>query len=148
MLEPLSAISLASAIVQFVDFGSKLVSGSLELYRSADGSSVTDAELEAVATDIVRINDKLAVTAAANVQHATPSPDDMVLRNLAQSCNLISKELLQALRDRKVRGPHKRWQSFRKALAVTWDKERIGDLERRLSRIQSQINSRIIMMIR
>ena len=37
MLDPLTAIGLASNIVQFVNFGSKVISTSLELYYFDDG---------------------------------------------------------------------------------------------------------------
>jgi len=47
-MDPLTAISLASSIVQFVDFGSKLIGGAREIYCS----TAQNATLEVVITEI------------------------------------------------------------------------------------------------
>jgi hypothetical protein len=52
MLDPLTALSLAGNIVQFVDFSTKLLAKGHELYKSADGTSVGYSELEAIAKDL------------------------------------------------------------------------------------------------
>ncbi len=57
MLDPLTALSIASSIVQFVDYGSKLLSKSYELYESADGTTIGNAELEVIAKDLQDLNE-------------------------------------------------------------------------------------------
>ena len=51
-MDPLAALSLAGNIIQFVDFGGRLLGGAGEIYRSADGSLKVHDELELVATDL------------------------------------------------------------------------------------------------
>ena len=149
MLDPFSTISLASAIVQFVDFSAKLIAGSVELYRSVDGRSVANVELENIAADIKQLNEGL--TYAENqpgAQSRQRSKDEIALGKLAVSCNQINDDLLRVLDAQKAGGPHKKWQSFRKALNTLWDKEKVRELEKRLSRIRDQINSHLLSMMR
>ncbi len=46
MLDPLTAVSLASSVVQFTDFGIKLIRGSIKLYETPDGVHADYADLE------------------------------------------------------------------------------------------------------
>ena len=59
MLDPLTAVSLASAIVQFVDSSSKLVRVSLKLYALDEGSSKQNLDLEHAIAGINELNKKL-----------------------------------------------------------------------------------------
>jgi hypothetical protein len=58
-MDPLSALSLAGNIVQFVDFGLKLLSGAVELYKSPSGTLAAHHELELVTTDLSALVIKL-----------------------------------------------------------------------------------------
>jgi hypothetical protein len=53
MLDPFNALSLASAAVQFVDFGTKLVSTGHDIYKSVEGAATENLEIEA-ATSILQ----------------------------------------------------------------------------------------------
>ena len=59
MLDPLTAIGLASAIVQFVDYGSKVIGMASEMYKSADGALKDNAELEDWTTKIDQSSDRI-----------------------------------------------------------------------------------------
>lgn len=52
MLDPLTALSVAGTIVQFVDFGTKPLSQANELYKSSVGTLKSNYELELVMTDL------------------------------------------------------------------------------------------------
>ena len=47
-MDPFTAIGLASAIVQFVDYASKLVKGTIEIYGSATGDTAETGSLKLV----------------------------------------------------------------------------------------------------
>jgi hypothetical protein len=57
MMDPLSALSLAAAVAQFIDFGSELVCHTKEIVKS--GSSVNVQHLSRVASDLVEINSSI-----------------------------------------------------------------------------------------
>jgi hypothetical protein len=52
VLDPLTALSVAGTIVQFVDFSSKILSHTAEFYNSAEGALSTNEELELVTADL------------------------------------------------------------------------------------------------
>jgi hypothetical protein len=64
MTDPITAVSLIGTILQLVDFGSRLVSKSTELYRSADGALKQNINVETAAKDISQLlNNKQGTTA-------------------------------------------------------------------------------------
>ena len=47
-MDPIAAIGFAANILQFINFGCKLVSESQQIYNSVEGASVETLELEAI----------------------------------------------------------------------------------------------------
>lgn len=68
MLDPLAALSLAASIVQFVDFSSKILSDSYEIYKS--GSTSHHEGIKSITTDLTtlvrRIQNDLEPAAGPN----------------------------------------------------------------------------------
>jgi hypothetical protein len=58
-MDPLTALSLAGTVVQFVDFRSKLLLAGRELYKSTTGSLTVNDEIELVTSDLLAITQKL-----------------------------------------------------------------------------------------
>ena len=61
-MEALSAVSLASNIVQFLEFGLRVLSKGNKIYRSVDGALEENLDLEVVTYDLVVIQTKLKCT--------------------------------------------------------------------------------------
>jgi hypothetical protein len=146
VLDPISAVSLTSAIVQFVDFSAKLISKSHEIYTSSSGVSQENVNLQAIAdrlgTLAIHFNDDLSTGGGIK-------PASQCLSSLALSCKDVADELLQAIESLKVHsGPNRKWRTFRKALKSMWEKGRIEDLERRLNDLRSQLTIELVAHIR
>ena len=146
VLDPFSALGLASNIAQFVDFSSKLISNSYELYKST-GHLVETIELKMVANDLSQLTDKLQ-RSSQNGLTPPGSPDEEDLKKLAASCKEIADELLAILRDLGVKSPHQKWQSFRQALRTARKKEKIDALERRINLFRQQITMKLVAILR
>jgi hypothetical protein len=69
-MDPLTALSLAGNIIQFVEFGSKLLLQGYELYLSNAGRLEVDEELELTTADLTSLIAKLRV---AGVNESEPS---------------------------------------------------------------------------
>jgi hypothetical protein len=138
-MDPLTAISLAGTIVQFVDFTTKFVSKSTELYRSGSGVLAENANIEKTTADLKKLNHRLEQTAAAH------EPD---LQTLCQACGEVADQLLNALAKLRVTGQGQKWQSLRKALRSIWSKADITQLEQRLASFRSELNLRIVIGMR
>lgn len=54
MLDPLTALSLASAVVQLVDFGARLLDDSSQLYYK--GRTLELASLKTITDDLIEVN--------------------------------------------------------------------------------------------
>jgi hypothetical protein len=148
-MDPLTALSLAGTIVQFVDFGSKLLSAGRELYKSTTGSLTVNDEIELVTSDLLAITQKLR-------------PDQSLGLEFQQICveaARLAQELLGKLDKVKVKttaedridgkGREKqKWKTLKQALASVWSDDDIVALVERLSRIRQAIETRILLSLR
>lgn len=147
MLDPLTAIGLASAIVQFVDFGSKLISETKELSHSVDGSSTQNEERQAVTEDLRELCKNLS-SSQSRAPSAKPSTDELALLELSGSCKVVADELVAVLEKLRVKSAHEKWGSFKMALKGAMKKEKIESIRVRLDRIQSQLQLRLTSILR
>ncbi|ELR05577.1 hypothetical protein VC83_07700 [Pseudogymnoascus destructans] len=92
-MDPTSAMGCAANAIQFVEFGRKLVSESLEIYRSAD--NVRNANNN-------RLNEKVRA--------------EKELNRICKNCDDVAQQLLQELDKMRLHGGHRKWGSFRQAL--------------------------------
>ena len=153
MLDPLTAISLASAVVQFTDFGIKLVKGTIELYHSADGLSGERSNLEHQITLVRKYAEKIIHSSQHNGDDDPASENDKELGELAASCKSIASELLSVLDKLKVKkpaGPGRKWETLRKIVAALTphNKNKIEALDKRLYRVKGDMLNRIQLMMR
>ena len=116
MLDPLTALGLASSIVQLITFTSDLVAKGRDIYQSADGALVENLELEAI-TKSLR---DLSLEVEPPVSGGNLTKVDRQLQQLCTGCRKVADELLDVIQKLKTHGPHKRWTSFRQALDSVW----------------------------
>ncbi|KAI0385919.1 hypothetical protein F5Y04DRAFT_160000 [Hypomontagnella monticulosa] len=120
-MEPLSALSLAGNVIQFIEFTTKLLSTSIEVYRSAEGASNDHLTLGEICGQLSGLSGRLR---ASKVNHRE-SASELALRDIADLCNADCARILAVLNDLKVKeGSHRAWNSFRHALKHAWKGER------------------------
>ena len=139
-METLGVIGLVDNIIQFVDFGSKLISKSVQLYQSSDGVLTEIITTETVTNHLIQLNSKL--------KNAANATGDKALETLCKSCSAVAAELLGALNKLKVHGKKERWKSMRKALRSLWSKEKIQEIEKRLASFREELNLHIAVDLR
>jgi hypothetical protein len=132
-MDPLTALGLASNIVQFVDFTSKIISATHSLYRSAAGAKTEHSELEKVAKSLRSLADQ--ATPPSFQKTKSLSAEDLALIELGELCRGVSDELLCVLQSLKVKGSKRGWKSFYQALRSEWKQREIAALQIRLDRI-------------
>jgi len=150
MLDPLSALSVAGAIVQFVQFSSKLISKGHELYKSTDGASLGHAELETIAKDLQELNGRLSSPAGSKEGRQTNWKDSGdSLTRLSEQCSVVASELIATLGKLKVEGPaSRRWKSLRQALKCLLQKSEVEALAARLQYLRDEIDFHILVSMR
>ena len=146
VLDPISALSLAGNVVQFVEFCGNVVSESRKNYRSITETSLENTELESIAEDLRRLTNQLH---SSGDDRAISAAGDKEFAKLLGSCHDVADELLQAVELLKVRqGPHQKWKSFRQAFLSVLNKEKLARLQSRLSAIREQIALHLVSSIR
>ena len=146
-MEPLSALSLVAAVIQFVDFGGNLLSESRQMYKSASGASSENAALEEIYENLGRLADKMTVSTGL-ASHKS-SNEEEALGKLATSCKDLTDDLMTTIEELKVKGgTHRKWKSFHSALKTVGKKSHIEELQRRLDKLSLQLTVQLAAIIR
>ncbi len=86
VLDALAALSVASSVVQSVEFSVKVISKGNKYYRSADGALVENTELVATVETFCRLNDGLTKSLWGLLQAKPMSNEAKALQSVAQNC--------------------------------------------------------------
>lgn len=86
VLEALAAISLANAVVQFVEFTTKVASKGHEYQKSVDGAIKEHIELDEYAEKFSRLSQRLTDATMLLPSQDRLSEDEMSLLAVAKKC--------------------------------------------------------------
>lgn len=147
VLDPLSALSLAGNVVQFIEYSCSILSESRKYYQSATRTSSENIELENVADSLRQFSVQLQCP--KNDQRLPPRDDEAAFANVLASCWEVANELLQAVQRLKAKdGTHKRWNSFRQALVSVWNKDKLLRMQSRLAFLREQVTLHLVSTVR
>jgi hypothetical protein len=147
MMDPLSALGVASNIIQLITFTNDLVSKGREIYKAVDGELVENLELETIAKSLQDLSSCVS-TSLKSTKKRTFSETDYRLKELCDGCNEVSRQLIAVISELKAEGRHKKWNSFRQALNSVWKKEAIDALLKRLERYRGQLDTTLLVSLR
>ena len=137
-MDPISAVSLASNVVQLLDFSLKIVSKASDIYHSAQGTEIRNVDLGNVTENLISLN-RRAQNRARKVCAYAISEDEQALGALTEACNQIGETLVAALQKARIQGAHRGWKSMRQALKSVLGRDRIQELFDRLKQYREQI---------
>ncbi|KAF8855038.1 hypothetical protein BDZ45DRAFT_22299 [Acephala macrosclerotiorum] len=138
-LDPLTALSVAGNICQFVDLAGKLFFETKEIYGSGTGSLASNDNLEQLTNEMLNITQKLK---------EYPGIVDLELKALCKDCAVDANKLLDALNKLKVQGSKTRYKSMKKALKSVMGRREVRDLQARLAGYLVAINLRVAVNFR
>lgn len=131
-MDPVSVLGVAANVLQFVDFGRKILSKTSELRKK--GTTKENVDIEAIATHLKetlrRVNNCFPPTSSAALL-------------LQSQCVTIIDELLQAIDALRVTGQPTRWKSFRKAIKAIRSKDEIAEWTQRLEALRNEYNVQV-----
>jgi hypothetical protein len=147
VLDPMSAVSLASSIVQFIDFSGKIVSKGRRIYLSAEGALPKNLELGVVTNDLSRLAGALRKAA---LDRTKSNDDEKSLQTISDECAKIADILLERLEKLKVKSDakHRGWKSVRQALKSVWSKEELEELAARLWMFRDQLQFQVLVSMK
>jgi hypothetical protein len=163
-MEPLTALGLASNVVQFVDFASKVISQTVKIYRTAPKGNDQDEHkiLENVTRDLVIYSESLKKSLESQTPNvargfrdtllpAAPPPvlseADQEIVHICNDCKKISARLLAVL-DKLRSSKITLWNSFLDALKTIWSEEEIQSLRQVLDTYRHQMSLYLLVSIR
>jgi hypothetical protein len=154
-MDPLTALSVAGTVVQFVDFGSKLLGNTAHLYKSARGSLEATEELKLVTGDLQSVVTKLRNEPSMGLGgDSQPMTEDLqrekdVFLEICDMAANIADELLGRLKSLTVEQKGSRaFNSFKAALKAAWSKDEVASLRERLSTLKDSLQSRMMVSLR
>jgi hypothetical protein len=151
-MDPLTALSVAGTIVQFVDFGSKMFSEGCQMYKSVNGTVTANEELELVIFDLHALTKKLRKLFQRQSVISTPLNDMSdqldVVDKICEEAERIAQEILRRLDGLKVEGQKCRtWKSFGQAIKCAWTREEIAAMVRQLAALKDTLVARVTYSI-
>ncbi|KAF8855734.1 hypothetical protein BDZ45DRAFT_746174 [Acephala macrosclerotiorum] len=153
-LDPLTALSVATSVIQVVDFSLKIVSKSRDLYRSNGGVLEENGETETVTIRPEDLTSRLQYPEDIQDRTGQHGTDERTqhnrLRDICQECSEASDELIAFLGKLKVPkwSENRKWKSFRQALKSVWSKKAIDQMASRLEVLRAELDSHILEILR
>lgn len=138
-------------MIQFVDFGSKLVKESVKLYKK--GQLEVHEQATSAANDILDYTIKLRQTLRPSGGSVALTDDEVLLEIICKGCDDLANDLLLRLDRIKVpqkdkKGKKRIWPSLTAAFQSLWTEEELLHIEERLKEYRRQIDSRVIQSLR
>jgi hypothetical protein len=148
-MDPLTAISLAGNIIQFVEFGTQLLGRAGRLYTSTAGSLAVYDELELATTDLRALVSRLRDSPSSS---ASGQEDEVTWLNLKRICDeaaSVADEFIRKLGGLKLRkGKFQKLRSLHEAVKTFWSEKEITALSKRLSSFQDALETHVLFSIR
>jgi hypothetical protein len=147
-MDPISALSLAACVVQFVSFTGNVVSKGKLIYDIGDGSLVGNIDFQVIATRLESLTGKLR-----DGLKDTPgclTEDEQQLESVCEDCIAISAKLIRRLErlNDKQQCKGEAWKSIRQALKSVWSKKEIDEIVKRLDLFRGDLDTNILVSMR
>ncbi|KUJ09002.1 uncharacterized protein LY89DRAFT_741301 [Mollisia scopiformis] len=154
MLDPVSAIGVAAAVIQFVEFGGHLLSDAYEIYTSPSGQKAEHVTNATLTKDMGQLARQVDQKSRSLSQHGQQSDSEAQLLKLCGECKNISNDLLAALGILRLRGTSsfsfnrsEISRSFKVALRGMWSEKKIDKMGKELIRIKQQMMMAILVCV-
>jgi hypothetical protein len=141
-MDPLSAVSLAGNLIQFIQFGVQLICKAEEIQKL--GSEASHLDLEDLTRDFHGLTSRLVLPPRGPTPFLTPNETA-----LNDNCMVISSDFIKHLEKLKVsvHRPRK-WNTFRQALKTIWAEKDIKNTAQRLVNYKSQLELHLLVALK
>ena len=145
-MDPLTAFSLACGVIQVIDFSTKTLMECREIYR--EGTLSDHRNLEDLIKHLIDIREKLDLPDATRRTESPIAADDQSLIELSRQCSATAGQLVEKLHSLGIQGPRKSRKAILKILKSLWEKGEIEDIQKRLDRYQTALDTQILVSLR
>ncbi|OCL02492.1 hypothetical protein AOQ84DRAFT_422676 [Glonium stellatum] len=134
VLDAFTALRLAGNIIQFIDFGSKLIVDTYKTYKSTAGTSEELEHVEQVTASLNGLSYRLTLEISSN-SSLNSATHEWKLVELAKKC-------------KKKCGFHSKWESLQQAYRSLMKERRIWELRNRLSDYRNELSIQLVSMLK
>lgn len=144
-MDPLTALSVATATIQFVEFGSKILKLCAEIRENAKGTTEANAEIE---SSTQRLQEIQRLLKPVEVTEDVPEQDVQAIEDARRECEEAAIELLQLLQDLKP--SRRRWfgDDAKAAYRAHRAQKKIEALQQKLERRNERLQSALTVTTR
>ena len=139
VLEALAAVSLATSVLQFIDFSAKIISKGNQYYKTGDGSCDEDKKLQAVGQNLETLSRDLKASMKPLTTFSKLTQAEQALCDIASECENTGFKLKAAVDDLRKSGSQTKWKSFRQALKSQWKRDEIEATLRELRMVREDL---------
>jgi len=140
-MDPVTAVQLTAAVIDFTCFAWGLIRGTKDIYHSVNGTLDENERIEVVIRDLDRIAGDLG---RSTTGHLAP---ELAIKQLAEDCKEESVKLLGLLKKLRVRGKITIWKSLKAKFLTLMTKEEIEELKQSLDYYRSEIKLNLILVL-
>ena len=142
----LDPVGIAAAVLQFADFGRRLLSDTWEVYQSPSGQVVQNLEVSMVVNDLAKLTNVLTPNIRGGPLGSNQDIENQ-LPEICAKCKSLSNEIQNALakiyKQPTRRNEEKLQQStgeaFRASLHTWWREDKIPEMRRQLKTIHRRL---------
>lgn len=141
MVEAVAAFSVAASIIQFIDFGSKLMSRIWQFYKSSRKSEEALPDVQRITADLLDVLKRVDIPDNEN------NEADNGLQQLVVECHNVATDLLKLLNSLHADNQSKR-KAIQSAFKLMWREEDILSLQKRLDQCRAQLVIHLLASLR
>jgi len=145
-MDPLTALSLAGNIIQFVDFSTKLISAIHQIHTKGELDVL--AGVASAANRLLDYATKLQQPLHAPGVSGCLTEDEIVLERICQECTELAGQLIARLTKLQLSEKRNIWRSFGMTLLSYWSKEDWVAMVERLAEYRREIDSHVLRSLR
>ena len=138
-MEALALVGVISSIVTLVDFGSGLLSDTIELHKSTTKALTEHKTTEQLCRDLVCLTQTLRLSMELVTREESLSENEKALERLGTESIQVANKLLGYLETFKSHGKHKSWGSMRQAFKVVTGRAKVEGLTECLEMIKQHL---------
>jgi hypothetical protein len=140
MMDPVTAVGFAANILNFIDYSHKVVTGTVEVFKS--GSTSKNVHVSEIIGDLKDAAEQMRKWPPGKSGH------EKALHQLSAPCQELAQRLINLLARLSTTPGKSKWMSVRVVLRSMRKDGEIEELEKTLDKYRSQILLRLIQIVR
>lgn len=143
-MDPLSALGLATAVIQITQFSGELIRGARHASQTADGLLLSNANIKEVAETLSSLTAQLVISR----DPLALSREETLLREIGSQCQDVSASILSRLRKLQQKQSRNSWNNVSQTFTQLLSQGETNALAAKLGSIREQLDTTLLICLR